>query len=1030
MKQPDVFQRTDDFDPERFRDPPAIDRGAPFWSWNGDLEAERLCRQLHTFRAMGLGGAHLHPRTGLSTPYLSEAFFELVDACASESDRLGLLTWLYDEDRWPSGFAGGLAVTDRAHWCRHLRITRWRPVPGEDVPAPVHHGPPQPNTERTFVAAWALCFDNSLLRSRRRMAEDDAVGEGEAALYAYVEIAPAFSWFNNRQYVDTLSPAAMRRFIDVTHEAYFARFGERFGHSMPAIFTDEPLFRGMQFPSGCDDEQDRFIAWTDDLPATYGARFNEDILDVLPDVLFDREDGRHALARWRFHDHHTDRFVEAFAAQIGAWCEAHGIALTGHMMNEPLLGGQTGWVGEAMRSLWHFQLPGIDMLCDGREYTTAKQAQSVARQRGAPGVLSELYGVTNWDFPFEGHKRQGDWQAALGVTTRVHHLTWYQMSGESKRDYPASMGDHVPWAREYPVIENHFARVTAALRSGRPVCRVAMIHPIESMWLHYGPRSSEDMRRELEEGFSATLRWLLEGLVDADLVSEACLAMTTEDSTTHGFRVGEMVYDVVVIPPLVTLRSSTLARLRTFREAGGTVICLGRPPAMVDAVPVAKDDERMAGWEFCTPEREGLLEAVSPWREVRLTTANGGVCGGALHHLRQLPDGGRILFVCRVADGENLEGAEVAMRGVWRIEQLDTETGECVALGAAEENGWTRWSVDLPVAGHMLVRCRPGHPSPAALVQRAEASRTPLPPPMSVTRDEPNVVVLDRATWRLNDGAWQPAEEVLRLDNLVRAELGQPPRHGNIAQPWVEPPASDDHRVTLRYKLAVDVPTGPLRLALEDADRAQVCLDGVVVAEQPDGEWVDVAFQTLTLPALDGGTHALEITWPFGGGAGIEAAYLLGDFGVRVDGTQPRLGALSSAIDWGDVTRQGLAFYGGNLTYRVCVEVPPDGNVRLEISDFAGALCGVRSATRDLGRIYRPPYRLTFPPDLRGNVELDITCFGTRINTFGQLHNAVENYRWWGPQSWRTTGDQWTDGYRLRPTGILRAPELTVERET
>jgi hypothetical protein len=54
-------------------------------------------------------------------------------------------------------------------------------------------------------------------------------------------------------------------------------------------------------------------------------------------------------------------------------------------------------------------------------------------------MLSELYGVTNWDYDFRGHKSQGDWQACLGVTVRVPHLAWQTMKGEGKRDYPASI---------------------------------------------------------------------------------------------------------------------------------------------------------------------------------------------------------------------------------------------------------------------------------------------------------------------------------------------------------------------------------------------------------------------------------------------------------------------------------------------------------------------------------------------------------------------------------------------------------------
>ena len=133
-------------------------------------------------------------------------------------------------------------------------------------------------------------------------------------------------------------------------------------------------------------------------------------------------------------NHMCERFVSAFVDTIGQWCMEHNIAFTGHMMQEPTLSSQTDSLGEAMRCYRNFQIPGMDLLCDRVELTTAKQVQSAVHQYGREGMLSELYGVTGWDFDFKGHKRQGDWQAALGVTVRVHHLTWVSMNGEAKRD--------------------------------------------------------------------------------------------------------------------------------------------------------------------------------------------------------------------------------------------------------------------------------------------------------------------------------------------------------------------------------------------------------------------------------------------------------------------------------------------------------------------------------------------------------------------------------------------------------------------
>ncbi|MBW7937554.1 MAG: hypothetical protein H3C63_01535, partial [Candidatus Omnitrophica bacterium] len=95
-----------------FQNPTREYRGKPFWSWNGKLEPEELRRQLHIFKKMGMGGAFLHSRVGLATPYLGREWFDCIRASIDECRELGLEAWLYDEDRWPSGSAGGLVTRD------------------------------------------------------------------------------------------------------------------------------------------------------------------------------------------------------------------------------------------------------------------------------------------------------------------------------------------------------------------------------------------------------------------------------------------------------------------------------------------------------------------------------------------------------------------------------------------------------------------------------------------------------------------------------------------------------------------------------------------------------------------------------------------------------------------------------------------------------------------------------------------------------------------------------------------------------
>ena len=111
---------------ELFANPSSEYRGAPFWAWNGTLDKDELLRQIEVFKEMGLGGFHMHVRSGMATKYLSDEFMDLVAACRDKAEAEKMLCWLYDEDRWPSGAAGGYVTKDVRYRSRHLLFT---PVP-------------------------------------------------------------------------------------------------------------------------------------------------------------------------------------------------------------------------------------------------------------------------------------------------------------------------------------------------------------------------------------------------------------------------------------------------------------------------------------------------------------------------------------------------------------------------------------------------------------------------------------------------------------------------------------------------------------------------------------------------------------------------------------------------------------------------------------------------------------------------------------------------------------------------------------
>ena len=223
--------------------------------------------------------------------------------------------------------------------------------------------------------------------------------------------------------MDTLNKAAIERFIETTHNVYYEKLADDFGKVVPSIFTDEPQFAHKTQLLQGSSLSDVFLPWSLGLEEDFKAVQGYDLLDYLPELVWDAVEPS-TVARYHFHDFVCERFVSSFMDTVASWTQKRGIYLIGHMMKEPTLLSQTQALGEAMRCYRSLDMPGIDLLCDGFEYNTAKQATSVARQNGKKGIMSEIYGVTNWTFNFAGHKASGDWQAALGVVFRVHHLSW------------------------------------------------------------------------------------------------------------------------------------------------------------------------------------------------------------------------------------------------------------------------------------------------------------------------------------------------------------------------------------------------------------------------------------------------------------------------------------------------------------------------------------------------------------------------------------------------------------------------------
>jgi hypothetical protein len=668
-------------------------------------------------------------------------------------------------------------------------------------------------------------------------------------------------------------------------------------------------------------------------------------------------------------------------------------------------------------------------------------------------VLSELYGVTNWDYDFRNHKLHGDWQAALGVTVRVPHLSWVSMNGEAKRDYPSTFNYQSPWYEQYPYVEDHFARVASVMTRGRVIVRVGVIHPVESYWLHWGPREkTASVREEMDRNFHQLCEWLIRGLIDFNYICESTLPdlCRVEDIAPRQggavrFPVGKMAYDVIIVPAMETIRGSTLERLRAFKESGGRLIFLGDAPKYTDALPSEEGKKLREQSEQIGFERLPLLAALGDVRELDIRDSTGTETLGIISQLREEGEGaGRVrwLFLAHADNPENPDLPRgdiirISIKGQWAATLYDTVSGEITPLPVIQADGRTTISRAFYEHDSILVRYDqskplPEGPAPQLVSSAGLDGRSTLmvvPPctrfttPVPVTLEEPNVLLLDIAEYALDGGAWRPAEEILRLDNILRHELGWPRRGGQVAQPWVENDTSTPHTLRLRYSFDSETAFTGLELALENACQAAVTLNGEK-AGPPSLWYVDKCIGKVKLPALRMGRNILEVSLPYGRKIDAEAMYLLGGFGVQVMGTSCTLTRPVLSLGFGDITRQGLPFYGGNLTYHLEAESRGEPMV-ITAACYRGHLLRVKVDGTDRGVIAYSPYRLEVPGLSRGKHHVDLVYFGSRVNTFGQLHANIRDYGyWWGPNSWRSLQAGWTYEYRFWPQGVLKSPEI------
>ena len=511
-------------------------RPIPFWSWNDRLESEELKRQIRWMAQEGFGGYFMHARGGLETEYLSEEWFDCIRSCIREGEALGLESWAYDENGWPSGFAGGKLLAEESNHDQYLTCE----IGSYDESALASYHV----TENQLIRIW------------------NAPAEGEECLNLYAHPSPSTA--------DILNPAVVDQFLQETHEQYQHQLHQDFA-GLKGFFTDEPQYYRWDTP------------YTPMLSVYFREEYGQNLLDQLG-LLFVEKEGYRAF-RYRYWKAMQSLMLKNFAQRVYDWCENHGLALTGHYIEEAELKYQMLCCGGIMPFYEYETIPGIDFLHYAVTTPNApKQVSSVACQLGKKKVLTETFAGCGWNVTAWQAKCIAEAQYVGGVNMMCQHLLPYSERGQRKRDYPAHFSWANPWVRHgFKPFNDYFARLGYLLGESREMVSVGVFCPVRSMYFDYQRRLLND-RYPINDHYNETLAMLTAMQIPYHIVDETILQK--HGGVENGqLVVGQCRYDILIFPKTYTMDSETKGILEQFAQQRGKLLFLDEKPSYVEGEP-------------------------------------------------------------------------------------------------------------------------------------------------------------------------------------------------------------------------------------------------------------------------------------------------------------------------------------------------------------------------------------------------------------------------------------------------------------
>jgi hypothetical protein len=958
-----------------FKQPSKEFTSAPFFVWNAEITKEEIDNFLTGFKNAGSSQVFIHPRPGLITEYLSDKWFDLFKYAVDKGKELGMAVWIYDENSYPSGFAGGHVpdqMPESYNQGQGLKMLK------SDV---------LPDTADKFF----LCLkdeDGSFKDITLSLAGEKGK-TGKYLLFSKTYNRKS-DWYGGFTYVDLLYKGVTEKFIEITMAGYEKYLGNEFGKTIPGTFTDEPQINS---PGG--------IRWTPDLFGVFEAQWHYDLKTVLPSLFEEVGD-------WKKIRHNYTRtllqlFIDRWAKPWFSYCELKGLKFTGHYWEHEWPNMRPGGDNMAMYA-WH-HVPAIDMLFNqwNDSSTNAqfgnvravKELASAANQSGRNRKLSETYGGSGWELTFTEMKRNGDWEYALGVNLMNQHLTYFTLAGARKYDYPPSFDYHEPWWNNYKYINDHYARLSLALSSGRQVNDILVIEPTTTSWLYDSYTKKNVKVAEIGQSFQSFVTTLEKNQTEYDLGSENMIK--DMGSVKKGkFVVGQCQYSTVVIPPMMeNLDIETFKLLERFVSKGGRLIAFSTPSLINGESEPGID-------EFFKKKADNVIIEKVLTREIIVKYFTNKNCeftsfsGDLYHHRRNLADGQVIFLVNASLTGE-LTGSLTA-KGTNALE-MNTLTGNITGYSNSKDNKNITLSYSIPPAGSLLlfIPANKNSDIPAAAPSgnivpvKSESALT-------VSKDSENAIPIEFCDIELNGEIIKDLHTFNAADKVFKY-------YGfNNGNPWNTSVQFKTRTVdrdtfgintgftaTYRFNIKESFDYSSFKAVIERSHLWNVSVNGTELKADEGKWWLDRAFGVFSVGNLvkkGENTITLKVS-PMKIHAEIEPVYIIGDFSVKYAIKGWTIEAPVKSLTTGSWKEQGMPFYSWGVTYSKEFTIEkPDGKYSVGLKNWKGTVAEVKVNDGSATIIAFPPYQADITQFIKpGLNKVEVKVIGSLKNLMGPHFN-------------------------------------------